>query len=76
MVYFSFVTLSTARYGDVSPRTSLGETVAWMESVVGQLYIAILIARLVTKLPRPRLCASETKTLIKDDSLEGESKDV
>jgi len=54
LVYFSFVTMSTLGYGDVSPRTALGETAAWMQSVVGQLYIAILIARLVTELPRPK----------------------
>ena len=59
LVYFSFVTMSTLGYGDVSPRTALGETAAWMQSVVGQLYIAILIARLVTELPRPKRPADE-----------------
>ena len=59
LVYFSFVTMSTLGYGDVSPRTPLGETAAWMQSVVGQLYIAILIARLATELPRPKRPADE-----------------
>ena len=54
LVYVSFVTMSTLGYGDVTPRTPLAETATWMQSVVGQLYIAILIARLVTELPRPR----------------------
>ena len=52
LVYFSFVTMSTLGYGDVNPRTPLAETATWMQSVVGQLYIAILIARLVSELPR------------------------
>ena len=59
MVYFSFVTMSTLGYGDVTPRTPLAETATWMQSVVGQLYIAILIARLVTELPRPSRRARE-----------------
>jgi hypothetical protein len=60
MVYFSFVTMSTLGYGDVSPRTPLGETATWIQSVVGQLYIAILIARLVSELPRPRRPGGES----------------
>ena len=62
LVYFSFVTMSTLGYGDVTPRTPLAENSTWMQSVVGQLYIAILIARLVTELPRPSRPAGETKT--------------
>ncbi len=62
LVYFSFVTMSTLGYGDVTPRTPLAENSTWMQSVVGQLYIAILIARLVTELPRPSRPAGETIT--------------
>lgn len=54
MIYFSFVTMSTLGYGDVSPKTAIAESATWMQSVVGQLYLAILIAKLVTELPRPR----------------------
>jgi hypothetical protein len=49
LTYFSFVTLSTLGYGDIVPRTPLAETACWMESIVGQLYIAILVARLVSE---------------------------
>ena len=45
--YFSFVTLATVGYGDVSPVTALAGTLAWMEAVTGQLYLAITVARLV-----------------------------
>ena len=45
--YFSFVTLATLGYGDVSPVTALAGTLAWMEAVTGQLYLAITVARLV-----------------------------
>jgi len=46
-MYFSFVTLATLGYGDITPATSIARAFASMEAVVGQLYIAILVARLV-----------------------------
>ena len=46
-VYYSFVTLTTLGYGEVVPVSSFARTAAWIEAVVGQLYIAILVARLV-----------------------------
>jgi hypothetical protein len=45
--YFSFVTLATTGYGDVIPVTVLAGTLAWMEAISGQLYLAITVARLV-----------------------------
>ncbi|MGH7347506.1 MAG: potassium channel family protein, partial [Candidatus Rokuibacteriota bacterium] len=45
--YFSFVTLATVGYGDVTPVTTLAGTLAWMEAITGQLYLAITVARLV-----------------------------
>jgi hypothetical protein len=47
LFYFSFVTLTTLGYGDIVPVTDTAETVAVFEAVVGQLYLAIMIARLV-----------------------------
>lgn len=47
MMYFSYVTLTTLGYGDVVPVTSPSRTLAAIEAMVGQLYIAIVIARLV-----------------------------
>ena len=49
LVYFSFVTLSTLGYGDITPLTPQGQAVAIMVSIVGQLYLAILMAMLVGK---------------------------
>jgi hypothetical protein len=45
--YYSFVTLATVGYGDVTPTTPLARTLAWMEAVAGQFYLAILVAGLV-----------------------------
>lgn len=46
-IYFSFVTLSTLGYGDIQPVSNIVRHLAMTEAVVGQLYIAVLIARLV-----------------------------
>lgn len=46
-VYFSFVTLTSVGYGDHAPLTSAARSIALFEGIVGQLYVAILVARLV-----------------------------
>src|SRR5262249_56877801 len=46
-IYYSFVTLATLGYGDVVPRTQVARGLAVLEAVGGQLYIAVMIARLV-----------------------------
>jgi voltage-gated potassium channel Kch len=46
-MYFSFVTLTTVGYGDITPVSSVARTLAVMEALTGQLYPAILLARLV-----------------------------
>jgi hypothetical protein len=45
--YYSFVTLTTLGYGDVTPVSPPARSLALLEAIMGQLYIAILIARLV-----------------------------
>jgi len=47
LYYFSFVTLTTLGYGEISPVSHYARTLAMLEAIVGQLYIAIMIARLV-----------------------------
>jgi len=47
MFYFSFVTLTTLGYGDMTPVHPFARWLAQVEAVFGQLYIAILIATLV-----------------------------
>lgn len=47
--YFSFVTLATLGYGDISPVHPVARSLATAETITGQLYLAILIARLVSQ---------------------------
>ena len=46
-LYYSFVTLTTAGYGDITPVNPLLRTLAYLEMIVGQFYMAILVAGLV-----------------------------
>jgi hypothetical protein len=46
-IYYSFVTLTTLGYGDISPITPEVKTLSILEAVVGQLYLAVILARLV-----------------------------
>ena len=54
MTYYSFVTLTTIGYGDVVPMTPLTRTLAWMEAVSGQFYLAVVVASLVSLMPVSR----------------------
>lgn len=47
LIYFSMCTLTTLGYGDIVPIAKFSRTLAWLEAVTGQLYLAILVARLV-----------------------------
>lgn len=46
--YFSFVTLSTIGYGDITPVTRVAKMLCVMEAVTGMFYVAVLVARLVS----------------------------
>ncbi|MEO8738779.1 MAG: potassium channel family protein [Casimicrobiaceae bacterium] len=46
--YFSLVTLTTLGYGDITPVTHVARSLAALEALIGQLYPAIIIARLVS----------------------------
>jgi hypothetical protein len=47
--YFSFVTLATLGYGDIAPLNPVARSLSTAEGITGQLYLAILIARLVSQ---------------------------
>ncbi len=46
-LYFSFVTLTTLGYGDITPLSRVAQMLTGVEAMTGQLFVAILIARLV-----------------------------
>jgi len=48
LLYFSLVTLTTTGYGDIVPLHSVARSLTTLEAVIGQLFPATLLARLVT----------------------------
>jgi len=53
-VYFSYVTMSTVGYGDLTARSDLGRMLAVTEALIGQLYLVTIVALLVGNLGRQR----------------------
>jgi len=48
LLYFSFATITTTGYGDIAPVHPLARSLANLEAVIGQLFPATLLARIVT----------------------------
>lgn len=46
-IYFSFVTLTTVGYGDITPVSPLARSLAVFEALTGQIYLVVMLARLV-----------------------------
>jgi len=47
LIYFSFITLLTIGYGDITVVSEIARSLAVVEGIIGQFYIAILVARIV-----------------------------
>ncbi|QFU23804.1 potassium channel family protein [Shewanella eurypsychrophilus] len=47
VIYYSFITLTTVGYGEISPALPVPRALAYMEAIAGQFYMAILVASLV-----------------------------
>ena len=58
-LYYSFVTMTTLGYGDITPKIQVAATLAYVQALIGQLYVAILIARLVSLYPGRRDATDE-----------------
>ena len=52
-LYYSFTTLTTVGYGDLSARTDFGHTLSATEALLGQIYLVTVVAVIVSNL-RPR----------------------
>lgn len=54
-IYFSYVTMTTLGYGDITPVTTLARVLVQFQVLVAQLYLAIFIARLVSMYTASRI---------------------
>jgi hypothetical protein len=53
-MYFSFITMATVGYGDLTPQGGLGRALATTEGLVGQIYLVTAVAALVGNIGRTR----------------------
>ena len=53
-LYFSFTTLTTVGYGDLTASTDLGHTLCVFEMLIGQIYLVTVVSLIVSNLRRPR----------------------
>jgi hypothetical protein len=53
-LYFSFVTLTTVGYGDLTAASGFGRALAVLEALIGQIYLVTVIALLVSQLAHRR----------------------
>jgi len=60
-LYYSFVTLTTLGYGEITPASPVAQTLAYMEAVSGQFYLTILVAALVGMLLSRRPSGKESR---------------
>jgi hypothetical protein len=58
-LYFSFVTMTTTGFGDLTAGTDLGRSVAVTEALVGQIYLVTVVALIVSNLGPRRRSAAE-----------------
>lgn len=61
-LYFSLITLTTAGYGDIAPVSGPARMLAMLEAVTGTMYMAALVARLVSGYSSAATTKSETNT--------------
>jgi hypothetical protein len=53
-VYYSFITMTTVGYGDLTPAVGFPRTMATLEALTGQIFLVVLVARLVSMYkPKP-----------------------
>lgn len=62
-IYFSFITLTTVGFGDTVPTTALTQMLVILEAMIGQFYVAIVVAYLVSMFITHNLAAKNTNPL-------------
>ena len=55
--YFSYVTMTTLGYGDIAPASDLTRAMAVVHTLVGQIFLVVIVARVVSLLGRTRYTA-------------------
>ncbi|MFZ4518489.1 MAG: potassium channel family protein [Microthrixaceae bacterium] len=76
-MYFSFITITTTGYGDFTPATTVGQTMAVMEAIIGQLFLVTVVALVVSNLGRevPRRRSIHGEDVAEEDGPEDDVMD-
>jgi hypothetical protein len=61
-LYFSFTTLTTVGYGDLTAATNLGRSFAMLEALLGQIYLVTIVSVLVSRLGQSRRSNEDART--------------
>jgi hypothetical protein len=72
--YFSYVTMATVGYGDLSPATGLPRTLSVMDALIGQVFLVTLLARLVSMYRGPAGWRREIEQRLQEAEAGGASK--
>jgi hypothetical protein len=67
-LYFSFLTLTTVGYGDLTAGNDLGRMLAVLEALLGQLYLVTIVAVLVANIGRERAAQRRVRRRNEADS--------
>ena len=51
-IYFSFITMTSTGYGDITPLLPVSRTLAYLQAITGTFYIAVIVANLVSAFSR------------------------
>ena len=72
-LFFSYTTLTTVGYGNLVPARSLGQAMAMLEALFGQIYLVLIVARLVSLWgqQRPQVPHTEHRDASQDVSRDG-----
>ena len=65
-IYFSFITMATVGFGDLSPATDLGRMTTVVEGISGQLYLVVVVALFVSNLGHQKRSLRADKTGTED----------
>jgi hypothetical protein len=72
-VYFSFITMTTVGYGDLTPANGFPRTMAVFEALTGQIFLVVMVSRLVAMYtPKPRPAGRRGLIRARASTIEGE----
>jgi len=66
--YFSYITMATVGYGDLTPATGLPRTMSVLDALVGQVFLVVMLARLVSLYGGPRGFRRSLQERLGDDT--------